>query len=131
MDINHAKHAELHACQPDNVMNTTVKRESFPDALPVTFTSPAPAPTPVSPQAEVEMESDSETEGESDSNDCIDTIIRDITVLVAHLRRSRDAERVHRRKSEKDLARAQRRLALLDGHVRQALETAKRPLNTK
>ena len=33
------------------------------------------------------MESDSETESESDSNDYIDTIIRDITALVARLRR--------------------------------------------
>lgn len=82
----HNHNAELH--EHDNAMNTTVKREeSLSDALPFTFTPAAPAP--VEPQAGDEMESDSETESESDSNDYIDTIIRDITALVARLCRSR------------------------------------------
>ena len=71
------------------------------------------------------MESESETEGESDSYEYIDTIVRDIYALVVRLRSSRNYERARRRNREKDLARAQQRLALLDAQVRDVLDAAR------
>ncbi|KJA24793.1 hypothetical protein HYPSUDRAFT_200342 [Hypholoma sublateritium FD-334 SS-4] len=109
MDV---KYMEAHPFQSAHPP-APVKREPLADTLPDNTTLSI-AESVAQPALEA-LESDSETEDETDSNEYIDNIIRDINALVARLRSSRDFERARRRNREKDLARANRRLALLDG----------------